>query len=117
GSVLAVEDGVDLRKRDALDGDRHLDEVAHLRAEVRDAIEAAHFPKRCRIGEPQLGYGVWPAQVGKVALALDVVRDIDLIQTCEVVVHFETPWLVRLKCKAPRGARYAHTAYSRPRSA
>ena len=85
--VLAVEHRVDLGERHALDGDRDFDEVAGLGLEVRQPVEAADLPARAGVGQAQLGHGVGPGEVAEVALLLEVFGDVDLIETCEVVVH------------------------------
>src|SRR6185503_12227937 len=90
--VPAVEYRVDLRQRDALHGDGDLDEVAGLAAQVRQSFKAAHFPRRRRNGEAQLRHRERPGEIAEVALLLDVLGDVDLIQMREVVVHGETPW-------------------------
>ena len=85
--VLAVEHRVDLGKRHALDRDRDLDEVAGLGLQVRQAVEAADLPAGTRVGQAQLGDGEGPGEVAELALLLEVFGDVDLVQTCEVVVH------------------------------
>jgi hypothetical protein len=69
GWLLPVEHRVNLRQREALDGHRHLDEVAQGGHQVRQAVEAAHLPGRLGIGQAQLRDGIGPGQVVELALS------------------------------------------------
>jgi hypothetical protein len=90
--VPAVEHRVDLRQRHALDGHRHLDEVTGLAAEVRQSLEAAHFPGGRGVGQAQLRDRERPRKVRERSLLLDVLANVDLVQACEIVVHGGTPF-------------------------
>src|SRR5688572_28320851 len=97
--VTCIQNRVNLAQRYALNGYRDFNEVAARGLEKGQAFESPDFPRRNRIRLPQLSYRERPRQVAELPFFLDVIRNIDLVELGEVVIHLNL--LRKVQEKAP----------------